>query len=279
MSGWNTCHCLLQTLGLHMCTISKKCKTNAAQIACLIYVFILQNGISQTGNLVSEASGSTYNLVPVHLQQQQQQQQVVQPQLQQPRTSYSNSNLFLNHAVVAPSFDGAYRESQRGTGVYRDSVDALPLTGTGIISMGGDGLGRHIVNRACGFSNGNEQCPRHLNKTPNQGWGSKSGQLRDYGVGIKRLSGVDGVGVTKEHDNKVQRISHPVSGDDLGIMLHRQSQGHCHGNKGGFKGLSSLVSGFSENRSYQNSSGRGDDGEHLHRHLVISNPNSEDDDI
>lgn len=180
---------------------------------------------------------------------------------------------------MAPSFDGAYRESQRGTGVYRDSVDALPLTGTGIISMGGDGLGRHIVNRACGYSNGDEQCPRHLNKTPNQDWGSKSGQLRDYGVGIKRLSGVNGVGVAKEHDNNMQRISHPVSADDLGIMLHRQSQGHCHGNKGGFKGLSSLVSGLGENRSYQNSSGRGDDAEHLHRHLVISNPNSEEDDI
>jgi hypothetical protein len=140
--------------------------------------------------------------------------------------------------------------------------------------MGGDGLGRHIVNRACGYSNGDEQCPRHLNKTPNQGWGSKSGQLRDYGVGIKRLSGVDGGGVTKEHDDKAQR-----SGDDLGVMLQWQSRGHCHGSKSGLKGLSSLVGGFSENRSYQNSSGRGDDGEHLHRHLVISNPNSEDDDI
>jgi hypothetical protein len=274
MSGWNTCHCLLQMLWLYMCTISKKCKTSATRVTCSIYVFILQNGISQTGSLVSEASGSTHNLVPVHLQQQQ----VVQPQLQQPRTSYSNSNLFLNHAVVAPSFDGAYRESQRGTGVCRDSVDALPLTGTGIISMGGDGLGRHIVNRACGYSNGDEQCSRHLNNPPNQGWGSKSGQLRDYD-GIKRLSGVDGVGVAKEHDNKTQRISHSFSGDDLGVMLHRQSHGHCHGSKGGFKGLSSIVGGFSENRSYQNSNGRGGDGEHLHRHLVISNPNSEDDDI
>lgn len=231
--------------------------------------------MSQTGSLINEASGSTHSLVPVHLQQQQ----VVQPQLQQPHTSHSNSNLFLNQAVATPSLDGAYRESQRGIGVYRDSVGALPLTGTGIISMGGDGLGRHIVNRACGYGSGDEQCPRNLNNSSNQGWGSKSGQLRDYGFGIKRLSDVDGAGVAKEHDDRVQRINHSFSGDDLGMTLQWQSHGHCHASKGGFKGLSSLVGGFSENRSYQNSSGRGDDGEHLHRHLVISNPNSEDDDI
>jgi hypothetical protein len=246
-----------------------------AQVVCFIYVFFLQNGISQTGSIVSEVSGSTHNLVPVHLQQQH----VLQPQLQQPHTSHSNSNLFLNQAVVAPSLDGAYRESQRGTGVYRDSVGALSVTGAGIISMGGDGLGRHIVNRACGYSHGDEHCPRNLNKTPNPVWGSKSEQLRDYGVGTKRPSGMDGVDVTKEHGDKAQRISHPFSGDDVGVMLQWQSHGHCHGNKGGFKGLSSFVGGFSESRSYQNSSGRGDDREHLHRHLVISNPNSEDDDI
>lgn len=61
------------------------------------------NGVSQTGSLASEASGSTHNLVPVHLQQQQ----VVQPQLQQPHSSHSNSSLLLNQAIMAPSLDGS----------------------------------------------------------------------------------------------------------------------------------------------------------------------------
>ncbi|XP_069684231.1 palmitoyltransferase ZDHHC9 isoform X2 [Periplaneta americana] len=238
------------------------------------------NGISQTGSLVSEASGSTHNLVPVHLQQQQQQQaqqQVTQPQSQPPRSSHSNSNLLLGQAAASPSLDGAYREPQRGIGAYRDIVSALPLAGSGIVSMGGDGLGRHIVNRACGYGNESRQCSRHVNESAGQGW-VKPEQYRNYGVGTRGPSAVDGGGARGDND-KAKRMSRSFSGNDLGVVLQCQSHGYRHSARGGFKGLSSLVGGFGDGRSYQNSSGRGDDGEHLHRHLVISNPNSEDDDI
>jgi len=180
---------------------------------------------------------------------------------------------------MSASLDGAYRELQQGIGAYRDIVGALPLAGAGIVSMGGDGLGRHIVNRACGYGSGDQQCPRHVNKTSNHGWVSKSGQLRNYGVGTREVNGIDGVGATKMHDDKAKRINRSFSGNDLGVVLQCQSHGYRHSGRGGFKGLSNLVGGFGENRSYQNSSGRDDDSEHLHRHLVISNPNSEDDDI
>lgn len=185
----------------------------------------------------------------------------------------------MNQAVVPPSLDGAYREPQRGIGAYRNILGALPIADSGIVSMGGDGLGRHIVNRACGYDSGDQECPRHVNNTPNQGWSSKSGNLRNYGVGATGPNGVAGVGATKVLDDRVKRINHSFNGNDLGVVLHCQSQGYRHSGRGGFKGLSNLVGGFGENRSYQNSSCRGEAGEHLHRHLVISNPNSEDDDI
>jgi hypothetical protein len=76
-----------------------------------------------------------------------------------------------------------------------------------------------------------------------------------------------------------RRMNRSFSGNDLGEVLQCQLHGYRHSGRGGLKGLSDMVGGFGENRSYQNSSGNGDDGEHLHRHLVISNPNSEDDDI
>ena len=226
----------------------------------------LQNGISQAGSLPSEASGSTHNLVPVHSLPQQQQ---ILPQ--PPRSSHSNSNLLLNQAATSPSLDGAYR----GIGAY-------PLASSGIISMGGDGLSRHIVNRACGYSNSNQHCQRHLQDSSNHGWGMKVGHLKNQGVGSKPFYGLDGGGVLDAasgfQDEKTKRIGRSFSGNDVGVTLHCQSHGHRHSNRGGFKGLSNLVGGFGEGRSYQNSSGT-DDMDHLHRHLVISNPNSEDDDI
>lgn len=180
--------------------------------------------------------------------------------------------------MMAPSLDGAYREPERGVNAYRDIVGALPLGGAGIVSMGGDGLGRHIVNRACGYGSGDQQCPKHLNKAPNQEWGSKSEHLRKY-VGIRGLSGMDGASAANVRDDMARRMNRSFSGNDLGEVLQCQLHGYRHSGRGGLKGLSDMVGGFGENRSYQNSSGNGDDGEHLHRHLVISNPNSEDDDI
>ncbi|XP_021934901.1 palmitoyltransferase ZDHHC9 isoform X2 [Zootermopsis nevadensis] len=64
------------------------------------------NGISQTGSLTSEASGSSHVLVPVHLQQQQVVQAQSQPQQPHSSHSNSNSNLLLNQAVMSPSLDG-----------------------------------------------------------------------------------------------------------------------------------------------------------------------------
>jgi hypothetical protein len=210
----------------------------------------------------------------VHLQQQQ----VVQPQLQQPRGSHGNSSLLLNQAAMVPSLDGAYREPQRGVNAYREIVGALPLAGNGIVSMGGDGLGRHIINRACGYGSRDQQCPKNFNKIPNQGWDSKSGHLKYYDVGVGGLSGMERASAVKVRDDVARRMNRSFSGNDLGEVLQCQSHGNRHSARGGLKGLSSMVGGFGENRSYQNSGGDGDDGEHLHRHLVISNPNSEDDD-
>ncbi|XP_069684232.1 palmitoyltransferase ZDHHC9 isoform X3 [Periplaneta americana] len=115
------------------------------------------NGISQTGSLVSEASGSTHNLVPVHLQQQQQQQaqqQVTQPQSQPPRSSHSNSNLLLGQAAASPSLDGSNSSSisqlvmngatisNIGTNTTAPpDVDDVILTVTGVSGDGGGGEG------------------------------------------------------------------------------------------------------------------------------------------
>lgn len=111
------------------------------------------NGISQIGSLVSEASGSTHNLVPVHLQQQQQQaqQQATQPQSLPPRSSHSNSNLLLSQAAASPSLDGSNSSSisqlvMHGATIGTNTttppdVDDVILTVTGSSGDGGGGEG------------------------------------------------------------------------------------------------------------------------------------------